>query len=216
MSAKIFPFIGSPLPEIVYLDTSFVWELYDPQANSIRQTECTAFLDRLTQAEILMVINSWVIQELRHVILVGVYRQEAQSRRMGWLELFRQDKSFMPTVIQSIQQVEALVDIQPLIMRLPVQLDLATDAVALDLMRTYNLDAGNAYHIALARAEQVNSFVTLDQDFGQIGNINIFTCDAVLLRNLPGRPHKRQPFFCQVKHQRNSFLDGFLPIREAP
>ena len=182
MSARIFPFIGSPLPEIVYLDTSFVWELYDPQANPIRQAECTAFLNRLTQARILMVINSWVIQELRHVILVGVYRQEALRRQMGWLELFRQDKSFMPTVIQSIQQVEALVDAQPLIMRLPIQLDLATDAVALDLMRAYNLDAGNAYHIALARAEQMNSFVTLDQGFGAVDTLNLYTCHPTLLQ----------------------------------
>ncbi|MBC8228685.1 type II toxin-antitoxin system VapC family toxin [bacterium] len=182
MSAKIFPFIGSPLPEIVYLDTSFVWELYDPQANPIRQTECTAFLARLTQAEIMMVINSWVIQELRHIILAGVYRQEAQSKRMGWLELYRQDKSFMPTVIQSIQQVEALVDAQPLIMRLPIHLDLTIDAVAINLMRAYNLDSGNAYHIALAGAEQVNSFVTLDQGFGFVDALNIYTCHPGLLQ----------------------------------
>jgi predicted nucleic acid-binding protein len=152
-----FHFVGSPLPEIVYLGTSFVWEIYNPHASPIRQAECRAFLDRLARAGVMMVINSWVIQELRHVILVGVYRPEARSRQMGWLELFRQNKSFMPTVIQSIQHVEMLVDAQPLIMRLPVQLDLATDAVALGLMRAYNLDAGNAYHIALARAEQVNS-----------------------------------------------------------
>jgi predicted nucleic acid-binding protein len=182
MSARIFPFIGSPLPEIVYLDTSFVWELYDPQANPIRQAQCAAFWARLNQAEVMMVINSWVIQELRHVILVGVYRPETRSRQMGWLELLRHDKSFMPTVIQSIQQIEALVDAQPLIMRLPIHLDLATDTIAIDFMMTYNLDAGNAYHIALARAEQVNSFVTLDQGFGAVDTLNLYTCHPVLLQ----------------------------------
>jgi hypothetical protein len=109
MSARIFPFIGSPLPEIVYLDTSFVWGLYNPYADPMRQAECWAFLNRLTQAGVMMVINSWVIEELRHAILVGVYRQEARIRRTGWVELFRQDKSLMPTVIQLIQEVEALV-----------------------------------------------------------------------------------------------------------
>ena len=182
MSARIFPFIGSPLPDIVYLDTSFVWEIHNPHADPIRQAECQAFMNRLTQAGVMMVINSWVIQELRHVILVVVYRQEARSRRTGWLELFRQDKSFMPTVIQSIQQVEALVDAQPLIMRLPIHLDLTTDTVAIDLMRTYNLDAGNAYHIALTRAEQVNSFVTLDQGFGAVDTLNLYTCHPILLQ----------------------------------
>ncbi|MBM3238189.1 hypothetical protein FJZ31_18000 [Candidatus Poribacteria bacterium] len=73
MSARIFPFVGSSLPEIVYLDTSFVWEIYNPHASPIRQAQCTAFLDRLTQAGILMVINSWVIQELRHVILPNFF-----------------------------------------------------------------------------------------------------------------------------------------------
>ena len=75
MSARIFPFIGSPLPDIVYLDTSFVWEIHNPHADPIRQAECQAFMNRLTQAGVMMVINSWVIQELRHVILVVVYRQ---------------------------------------------------------------------------------------------------------------------------------------------
>lgn len=182
MSARIFPFVGSPLPDIVYLDTSFVWEIHNPHADPIRQAQCAAFGARLNQAEVMMVINSWVIQELRHVILVGVYRQEARRRQMGWLELFRQDKSFMPTVIQSIQQVEAIVDAHPLFMRLPIHLDLMTDAVAIDLMKAYNLDAGDAYHIALARAEQVNSFVTLDGGFGVVDTLNLYTCHPVLLQ----------------------------------
>ncbi len=98
MIARIFPFIGSPLPEIVYLDTSFVWEVNNPSAaDAIRQAECRAFIDLLTQARIMMVINSWVLQELRHVILIGVYRKEAQRRQMSWRRLFRQDKSLMPS-----------------------------------------------------------------------------------------------------------------------
>ncbi|MCH8292951.1 type II toxin-antitoxin system VapC family toxin [Candidatus Poribacteria bacterium] len=183
MSARIFPFVGSPLADIVYLDTSFVWELYNPHADPIRQAKCIAFLDRLHQAEVMIVINSWVTQELRHVILAGVYYEEAQRRRMSWRQLFRQDKSLMPTVIQSIQQVEVLIDALPLIIRLPTHLDLTTDAVALDLMETYNLDAADAYHIAISRADGINSFVTLDQGFGVVGQINLYTCDPTLLQN---------------------------------
>jgi len=168
MSTRIFPFVGSPLPDIVYLDTSFVREVYNPQADPIRQAACRAFFARLTQAEVIMVINSWVIQELRHVILMGVYRAEARGRRMSAGQLFRQDKSFMPTVIQSIQQVESVIDADPQIVRLPTHLDLTTDAVALDLMETYNLDAADAYHIAIARTDGINSFVTLDQGFGVV------------------------------------------------
>jgi predicted nucleic acid-binding protein len=183
MSARIFPFIGSPLPDIVYLDTSFVWEVHNPHADPIRQAECQAFMNRLTQAGVMMVINSWVIQELRHVILVVVYRQEARIRRTGWLELFRQDKSLMPTVIQSIQQIEALLNARPLIMRLPIHLDVTTDAVALDLMTAYNLDAADAYHVAIARADGLNAFVTLDQGFGVVDTLNLYTCDPTLLHN---------------------------------
>ena len=183
MSARIFPFIGSPLPEIVYLDVSFVWEVYNPYANPIRQAECKAFLNRLYQAGVMIVINSWVIQELRHVVLVGIYRQEARRRGRGWLELFRQDKSFMPTVIQSIHQVEAVVEAQPLIMRLPVHLERATDAIALDMMAAYHLDAADSYHVAIARAEDINSFVTLDQGFGVVDTLNLYTCDSILLQS---------------------------------
>jgi len=50
-------------------------------------------------------------------------------------------------------------------------------------MEAYGVDSADAYHIALTRKNEINSFVTLDGDFGQIGNINIFTCDAVLLRS---------------------------------
>ena len=181
MSARIFPFLGSSLPEIVYLDTSFVWEIYNPHADAIRQAECTVFLDRLYQAEVMMVINSFVIQELRHAILVSIYRQEARSRRMGWPELFRQDKTSIPAVIQSVQQVEVLVDAIPLMMRLPIHLDVTTDAAALDCMETYNLDSADAYHVAIARADEINSLVTLDQ--GAVDTLNLYTCDPVLLQN---------------------------------
>ena len=184
MSARIFPFIGSPLPDIVYLDTSFVWEVNNPDAaDAIRQAACRAFINRLTQARVMMVINSWVIQELRHVVLVGIYRQEARRRGRGWLELFRQDKSFMPTVIQSIHQVEAILDAQPLIMRLPIHLDVTTDAVALDFMAAYHLDAADAYHIAIAQADGINSLVTLDQGFGVVDTLNLYTCDSILLQS---------------------------------
>ncbi|MBI1929571.1 hypothetical protein HYR99_35660 [Candidatus Poribacteria bacterium] len=131
----------------------------------------------------MMVINSWVIQELRHVILIGVYRKEAQRRQMSWGRLFRQDKSLMPTVIQLIQQVEAIVDAHSLIVRLPIHLGVTTDAVALDLMTAYHLDAANAYHIAIARADGINSLVTLDQGFGVVDTLNLYTCDPTLLHN---------------------------------
>ena len=183
MSARIFPFIGSPLPDIVYLDTSFVWEIYNPRADPIRRAECTACLDRLYQAGVMMIINSWVIQELRHAILVSVYRPEARIRRTGWLELFRRDKNLMPTVIQSIQQIEALVDALPHLMRLPIQLGSATDAVALELMAAYDLDSADAYHVAIAQADGINSFVTLDQGFGVIDTLNLYTCDSGLLQS---------------------------------
>jgi len=157
MSARIFPFIGSPLPDIVYLDTSFVWEVNNPDASdAIRQAACRAFINRLTQARVMMVINPWVIQELRHVILIGVYRKEAQRRQMSWGRLFRQDKSLMPTVIQLIQQVEAVVDAHSLIVRLPIHLGVTTDAVALDFRHVSNfrknvltlLGSGNVLRIA--------------------------------------------------------------------
>ena len=89
----------------------------------------------------------------------------------------------MPTVIQSIQQTEAILDAQPLIMRLPIQLDLTTDAIALDFMAAYNLDAADAYHVAIARGDGLNSFVTLDQGFGVVDALNLYTCDSTLLQN---------------------------------
>ena len=182
MSARIFPFDGPLLPEIVYLDTSFVWELYDPQTDPIRQTQCREFFNRLAQAEVIMVINSLVLQELRHVILMAAYRIEARSRRMSASQLFRQDKSFMPTVIQSIRQVESVIDANPQITRLPIQLDLVTDEVAISLMETYNLDSADAYHVAIAYANGINSFVTLDRGFGSVDVLNLYTCDSVLLQ----------------------------------
>jgi predicted nucleic acid-binding protein len=89
----------------------------------------------------------------------------------------------MPIVIQSIQQVEVLVDALPHLMHLPIHLDVTTDAVALDFMAAYNLDAADAYHVAIARADGINSFVTLDQGFGVVDTLNLYTCDSVLLQN---------------------------------
>ena len=89
----------------------------------------------------------------------------------------------MPTVIQFIQQVEADIDAQPLIIRLPIHLNMTTDAVALDSMDAYHLDAADAYHVAIARADGINSFVTLDQGFGAVDTLNLYTCAPILLQS---------------------------------
>ncbi len=41
----------------------------------------------------------------------------------------------------------------------------------------------DAYHFAIARADGINSFVTLDQGFGVIDTLNLYTCDLALLQN---------------------------------
>jgi predicted nucleic acid-binding protein len=50
-------------------------------------------------------------------------------------------------------------------------------------MDAYHLDAADAYHIAIARAEGINAFVTLDQGFGAVDTLNLYTGDLILLQN---------------------------------
>jgi predicted nucleic acid-binding protein len=69
-----------------------------------------------------------------------------------------------------------------MIMNVPIHLDSTTDTVALDFMTAYDLDAADSYHLAIAHADGINSIVTLDQGFGAVDTMNLYTCDATLLQ----------------------------------
>ncbi|MBC8232425.1 type II toxin-antitoxin system VapC family toxin [bacterium] len=183
MTSQIFDFNADILPEIIYMDTSYIRELYGQITNPVRQGQCDAFHRRMQVEQIIMIITSLVLEELRHIILRGIYRPYAAAQRMDWRQLLRTDKSYVPTAIAEIRRIEALLNADPLIIILNADLTYSVNDDALQIMEAYGVDSADAYHIALARQNEINSFVTLDQDFGQIGNINIFTCDAVLLRN---------------------------------
>ena len=183
MTSRIFPFDASSLPDFLYLDTSYVWELHGTRADPTRSRACRTFYGRIQTEQVIMILNSIVLLELRHIILRAIYRQEAASRGVDWRQLLRMDKSFVPIAIAEVRRVETLLASDPLIVILDANITADIYETALQVMETYGVDATDAYHVALARQEEINSFVTLDQDFGQIGNLNLFTCDAVLLRS---------------------------------
>jgi predicted nucleic acid-binding protein len=183
VNPRIFDFNAYILPEIVYIDTSYIRELYGQITNPLRQGQCDAFHRRMQSEQVIMVTTSLVLEELRHIILRGIYRPHAVAQRMDWRQLLRTDKSYVKTAIAEIRRIEALLKADPLIIVLNADLNDTVNYDALQIMEAYGVDSADAYHVALVRQNEINSFVTLDQDFGQIGNINIFTCDTVLLRN---------------------------------
>jgi predicted nucleic acid-binding protein len=183
VNPRIFDFNAYILPEIASIDTSYIRELYGQITNPLRQGQCDAFHRRIQSEQVIMVITSLVLEELRHIILRGIYRPYAVAKRMDWRQLLRIDKSHVQTAIAEIRRIETLLNTDPLIILLDADLNDTVNYDALQIMEAYGVDSADAYHVALARQNEINSFVTLDQDFGQIGNINIFTCDAVLLRN---------------------------------
>jgi len=65
----------------------------------------------------------------------------------------------MPTVVQEIRRVEGLLDANPLIAHISVELSLGADRAVLQLMEQYGLDSADAYHV---------------------DTLNVYTCDPLL------------------------------------
>lgn len=161
MTSQIFDFNADILPEIIYMDTSYIRELYGQITNPVRQGQCDAFHRRMQAEQIIMVITSLVLEELRHIILRGIYRPYAAAQQMDWRQLLRTDKSYVPTAIAEIRRIEALLNADPLIIILNADLTYSVNDDALQIMEAYGVAEKPNNRYDLASIQFVNNLTRL-------------------------------------------------------
>jgi len=166
---------NSPLPEIMYLDTSFIYKIYGNDPQSRHKEDCYNFSNRLAANGVIMAVSQFAIEELEHVILKGIYEKRAEERHTNWILLLKKTTEFMPEVNLELKRVLGLLSNNPNIVECPVTMDNEFAKLRRKLITTYALDTRDACHVISAHQNSSNSIVTIDYDFHRVPDINIFS-----------------------------------------
>lgn len=168
---------NSPLPEIMYIDTSFLYEVYSNDQENKHSIECYNFTNRLAANGTIMVVSHLVMEEMEHVILKGIYRRYAKQLRgnISWTDLYKRTKEYMPEVIDEIKRVKYIINSNPNIVDLPVLIDQDFSDQRTEMMERFYLDSRDAAHIVASFGSTINSFAVNDQDYKTVSGINIYT-----------------------------------------
>lgn len=161
----------SPLEqELVYWDASFAIALVSDTADY--HDECYQFRERLRQEGILSLISDFVLDEVAFFTVKNVLLDEAQRTRVRWRAVKRQRPDLVVAAAAVADQHREELECRALTLCLPP----GVTRRAFQLMQDHALLPTDAYHIATALENGVNSFVTLDQDFLDVDGIIVYTC----------------------------------------
>lgn len=166
---------NSPLPEIMYLDTSFIYEIYGNDPKSVHRDDCYNFSNRLSTNGVIMAVSHLAIEELEHVILRGIYKKKAQGQNTNWDLLLKQTDKYMPEVDLEINRVMELLNGNPSVVECPVTMDNEFATLRRTLISTYALDTRDAGHLIVAHQNSTNCITTIDFDFHRVSGINIYS-----------------------------------------
>lgn len=166
---------NSPLPDIMYLDTSFIYKIYGNDPQSQHKEDCYNFSNRLAANGVIMAVSQFAIEELEHVILKGIYEKRAQERNTNWILLLKKTTEFMPEVTAELNRVMGLLSNNPNVVECPVTMDTEFGILRRKLITAYALDTRDAGHVISAHQNSSNSIVTIDYDYHRVPDINIFS-----------------------------------------
>lgn len=175
---------NSPLPEMIYLDTGFIYEIYGNNPNNKFADDCYNFTNRLTANNSILVISALTFQELDHVVLKGIHKKYAErlSRNIGWERLRKQTDEYTPEVMTEIARITKILRDNPNVVELPVIMDEWYTEMRRRFMLDYSLDSNDAGHLVVALRNSVNTYAIIDGDYKNVSGINIFTPNE----NYPG------------------------------
>lgn len=120
----------------------------------------------------LSVGSDLVYNELAFFLIKQALEEEGKRRGMYWLDVKTEDPDFISQVMPDV--IEKKNDLNDALLWLPTTEQVKEEAF--QLMTDYSLLPTDAFHIATAKQEGVNSFVTLDSDFLRIDDIIVYTC----------------------------------------
>jgi len=158
------------LEPIIYWDASYaISYIIDTE---LYHNECRLFRNRFKSEEILSVGSDLVYNELAFFLIKQALEEEGKKRRMYWLDVKRRQPDFISQVMPDVEIKKN--DLNNAILWLPTSEQVKEKTF--QLMSDYSLLPTDAFHIATALENGVNSFVTLDEDFLSVDGIIVYTC----------------------------------------
>lgn len=193
MTARYVGFSNpDPLDNPIYLDTDILAFYYGSPAgwsvtNAAKAVASQAFLDRCIMEDVILIISSQTIIELRNAIFVGMY--EGYARILGIKGrgklcgiAYRQEPRYAETIFQEIARIERLLSVIPSLVRIEQAIDEAALDKAAGYVFQYHVEPSDAIHIVLADRESVRTFATSDRMWGEVPGIRIYTPHEDLAR----------------------------------
>lgn len=168
-------FTDTPLPEVIYFDTSFVIKcLISGQNHSFH---CRRFLKRLIENQSIVVFSNLLRAELWNARLVIVFQDLEKTKYIKFNECCRKYPAASRDYFSEFSGINKLFDELLQNFKEWVQSsvnDKVTDT-ALSLMKKYNLLSYDAIHIATMLDWGIRDIVAFDSHIEDITELNIWT-----------------------------------------
>ena len=158
------------LESIIYWDASYAISFY-VEAEQYND-ECVAFQKRLKAEGILSVVSDFVYDELSFFLIRQALTKEGRKTGQHWLDVKKSQTDFISRIMPDVKVKTD--DLNDMTFWIPNSEQVKEKAF--QLMSRYSLLPTDAFHIAVALENGVNSFVTLDEDFLSVDGIIVYTC----------------------------------------
>jgi predicted nucleic acid-binding protein len=157
------------LSPIIYWDATFSIAFTDKTHGA--HDDCRAFALRLEAEGSLSVASDFTYNELAFFAIRRRLAAEGRRHGLHWAELYKAQPDALQLAVPDMDAAIAALDAATLHLATPTSV---RDS-ALQLIREFNLLPTDAYHIAVALEADVNTFVTLDEDFLRVDGIIVYT-----------------------------------------
>lgn len=177
--------------DVIYADTSFVWESYGIEPTP-RQAACHNFTAKAVQGNSVFVISPIVIHELKAVALKELLENEAEKLGLEHYNrkiMIANTPGIMAQANRHVEQIMNILENDPNYIILERD---ATQQQASRVSSKYNLDINDSIIVATMLHEQINSIVTLDGDYIAVNdqNLKIYTDHQNYIKLLKKYPNK--------------------------
>lgn len=165
-----------PLPTTLYWDASFIVN-FSYEAARYFQTSAD-FLARLDEHPTISYVSTLALDEASFILLQLKIEEDCHPSRF-W-DAYNRDPSIIETYIDQLQSVTEGIATHPQIRLVGTDPFFAFESLA--HMRAFHFLPRDAYHLATMRHHGIKGLVTMDADFVVVPDIEIFTCNPVILQ----------------------------------
>ncbi len=175
-------FTDSPLPEVIYFDTSFVIRtLVDGESHS---NQCREFIKRLKEKQLSIVFSNFLRAELWHARLFTIFKQFEKKKHINFSNCCKKYQKKLNTTKNFYSEIKKINErFNELLQNFEEWVESPMEnkiiKLALDIKGKYNLHSYDAIHIATMLDWGIKDIVTFDGHIEDITDLNIWTNDGI-------------------------------------